>query len=403
MLILVNADDLQRFTPKSPTAQWPSIVGKHLCNKCPVAFLKSIQLWRQNVATARSERNEFVGLLWDFKREFAKLDGETQLNFYQFANDLGYREELIEQALQSKNRKIAKIVQQIRAKDPATHGQPVIGSADEARQIQNNSLEQELGAITERPTQQHHSPMKLILWIMLIAVVGGAAVYVAMTIGLPQKIAAITRNLLAKQETVSGSILQSTVWHSDTIYTLQGLVFIEGDATLTIESGTTILGEKGSALIVTRDAKIYARGTQNQPIVFTSSQPVGSRQRGDWGGLVLLGNAPLNRGVSHIEGVAENDPRGTFGGSDPTSNCGVLEYVRIEFAGFEIGANNELNGLTLGGCGNASIVRYVHSHRGLDDGIEVFGGTVDLRNIVISAQPTIRSIGIWAGPAEFSS
>ncbi|MEE4379125.1 MAG: hypothetical protein V2J55_16665 [Candidatus Competibacteraceae bacterium] len=336
------------------------------------------------MATARRERNEFVHLLWEFKRELAKLDDENEINFYQFANDQSYREELLEKALQLNSRKIKKIVQEIRAIDPATNGHSFGGQVDDAAAVQNNSLALELGSIAEKANQQRRSPMTLIIWVLLVAIVGGAAVYVAMTFGLPQQIAAMTRNIMAKHETVSGSILQSTVWHSDTIYTLQGLVFLEGDATLTIESGTTILGDSGSALIVTRDAKLYARGTESEPIIFTSSQPIGSRQRGDWGGLVLLGNAPLNRGVSHIEGIAENDPRGTFGGSDPTSNCGVLEYVRIEFAGFEIGANNELNGLTLGGCGNASIVRYVQSHRGLDDGIEVFGGTVDMRNIVIS-------------------
>lgn len=183
---------------------------------------------------------------------------------------------------------------------------------------------------------------------------------------------------------ISGSILQSTVWRAGTTYHLQGIVFVEAGARLTIEPGTRILGDFGSALIVTRDATLYARGTADAPIVFTSAKPVGQRQPGDWGGVVLLGNAPVNHKDAQIEGVDASDIRGRFGGQDITSNCGVLEYVRIEFAGHEVFANNELNGLTLGGCGNTSIIRHVQVHRGSDDGVEVFGGDVDLKHIVIT-------------------
>lgn len=98
----------------------------------------------------------------------------------------------------------------------------------------------------------------------------------------------------------------------------------------------------------------------------------------------MLGSAPVNRADAQIEGVPHGDTRGAFGGSDAGSSCGIMEYTRIEFAGFEVYANNELNGLTLGGCGDGTIVRHVQVHRALDDGIEVFGGTVDLQNIVIT-------------------
>ena len=183
---------------------------------------------------------------------------------------------------------------------------------------------------------------------------------------------------------ISGSITEDTIWHAETTYRLQGPVFVEGEARLTIEPGTQITGEFGSALIVTRNAQLYARGQQNAPIVFTSAKAAGERQRGDWGGVVLLGNASINRPQGQIEGVDAEDVRGQFGGQDDADSCGVLEYVRIEFAGFEVFANNELNGLTMGGCGQNTIVRHVQVHQAADDGVEMFGGTADLKHIVIS-------------------
>jgi hypothetical protein len=183
---------------------------------------------------------------------------------------------------------------------------------------------------------------------------------------------------------VSGSINESVVWHPDTHYILNGLVFVESGATVTIKPGTTISGNPGSALVVTRDGSINAQGSKNAPIVMTSAQPVGERQRGDWGGLVLLGNAPVNTGTGHIEGIDSNDPRGGYGGNASTGSCGVLKYVRIEFAGYEISQDNELNGLTLGGCGSGTILSHIQVHMGLDDGIEFFGGTANLKYILIS-------------------
>ena len=125
---------------------------------------------------------------------------------------------------------------------------------------------------------------------------------------------------------------------------------------------------------MTRDASLHAAGTADVPIVFTSASRKAPAPR-RWGGLVMLGSAPVNQADAHIEGVPANDTRGSFGGDDADGSCGVLEYARIEFAGFEVYANNELNGLTLGGCGSGTIVRHVQVHRSLDDGVEMFGGT----------------------------
>lgn len=176
-------------------------------------------------------------------------------------------------------------------------------------------------------------------------------------------------------------------WDADNTYILKGPVFVTG--TLNIEAGTVIKGDNGSALVVTQDGDIQAVGTVAAPIVFTSSQASGSADRGDWGGVVLLGSAPLNTssGTNTIEGfavTAGNEELITYGGDDAASDCGTLNYVRIEYAGFELSADNELNGLTIGGCGTGTSIDYVQVHRGLDDGIEIFGGTVNVTHAVVT-------------------
>lgn len=183
---------------------------------------------------------------------------------------------------------------------------------------------------------------------------------------------------------------------SDCRYRVAQSVFVTAGTT-TIEAGTTILGDQAAGFIVTRDGRIDAQGTSSAPIVFTSSAPVGSRQAGDWGGVVLLGSAPLSWGDSacggdtgvvcegSIEGIDTSNDRGKYGGDDPTDDCGTLSYVRIEFAGFTFGENNELNSLSVGGCGTGTTLEYIQAHQGEDDGIEFFGGTASISNFVVSA------------------
>jgi hypothetical protein len=183
---------------------------------------------------------------------------------------------------------------------------------------------------------------------------------------------------------VTEEITADTTWTADQPVELADLVFVTHNATLTIEAGTQILGDAGSALIITRGARLDAQGTAATPIVFTSSKTVGERQRGFWGGVVLLGSAPVNVGTGQIEGIDASDTRGAYGGTDSSSNCGTLRYVRVEFAGYTLGADNELNGLTVGGCGSGTTLDYIQIHMGEDDGIEFFGGNADLRHAVIS-------------------
>ncbi len=201
---------------------------------------------------------------------------------------------------------------------------------------------------------------------------------------------------------ISEDITEDTVWESGRTFRLTKTVYVEPGVTLTVRSGTTILGDEGSALIVQAGAELQSRGTPDAPVVFTSARPQGERRPGDWGGVALLGRAPINAPGAVLEGVTDAD-RARFGGDDPSHACGVIEYTRIEFAGFPLKQDNELNGLTIGGCGTGTLINHVQVHLGLDDGIEVFGGTVQMRNIVITrAQDDSLDWDLgWTGSAQF--
>jgi hypothetical protein len=181
-------------------------------------------------------------------------------------------------------------------------------------------------------------------------------------------------------------ITTDTTWSADTVHRLRGLVFVTNGATLTIEAGTRIEGDRGSALVVTTEGRIDAQGTDTNPIVFTSSQPEGTRLSGDWGGVVLLGKAEINvsGGTNAIEGIPSSVAGTTYGGNDNTHDCGTMKYVRIEFAGYKLGVDNELNGLTVGACGSQTALEFIQVHLGNDDGIEFFGGTANLKHALIT-------------------
>ena len=191
--------------------------------------------------------------------------------------------------------------------------------------------------------------------------------------------------------------VNSITWSSDFTYVLDGFVFVNDGQTLTIDPGTTIQGSEGeaedaSALIVARGATIMAEGEPDNPIVFTSVQDTGNLPagtRGLWGGVIVLGNAGLNStpGETAIEGLPTGESRGLYGvGSgysrDDNDNSGVLRYISIRYGGTNIGANNEINGLTLGGVGDGTTVEYVEVINNADDGIEFFGGTVNTKYLV---------------------
>lgn len=188
---------------------------------------------------------------------------------------------------------------------------------------------------------------------------------------------------------LSGKINTDRTLKEGTTYKLRGIVYVVDGATLTIEAGARIEGEKSTrgALIITRGTKLIANGTKEKPVVFTSDAATPSS--GDWGGIVMLGRAKTNSsfngaaGVGEIEGGVNNaDGLGLYGGADDTDNSGSLQYVRIEYAGYAFLPDKELNSLTMGGVGNGTTVDYVQVSYALDDAFEWFGGTVNCRHLI---------------------
>ncbi len=205
---------------------------------------------------------------------------------------------------------------------------------------------------------------------------------------------------------VSGAITTNTTWTADKIYELDGKVVVENGITLTIEPGTIIKGRTGtgtlaSALIIAQGGMINAVGTASQPIIFTSvldniqvgqfsGTNLDENDNGKWGGVIILGKAPISAQngdvLSQIEGIPVTDAFGAFGGSNPADNSGTFSYVSIRHGGALIGAGNEINGLTLGGVGTGTTISNIEVVGNLDDGIEFFGGTVNVTNVVIGYQ-----------------
>ena len=190
---------------------------------------------------------------------------------------------------------------------------------------------------------------------------------------------------------LSGTISVNRTLASDTVYTLSGYVQVASGATLTIPAGTKLIGDTtvaGSSLFILRGARIVANGSAAQPIVFTSARAPGNRKPGDWGGLILVGNAQNNRGGTVIvEGSNGGPGAGSAGityngGSDDADNSGVLRYVRVEFAGYAVAANEELNSFTFAAVGSGTTMDYLQSMAGLDDSFEWFGGKADARHLV---------------------
>ncbi len=178
-----------------------------------------------------------------------------------------------------------------------------------------------------------------------------------------------------------GNITSNETWTNNNTYYLNGPTFIGGGATLTIQAGTVVYGGNVNqgVLVVKPGAKIMAAGTARLPIVLTSEFDVGEREPGDWGGLVISGNAPCNTCPREGEGDS-----GLFGGNNPTDSSGRLSYVRVEFAGIRFTDQNELNGIALQGVGSDTQIDHVQVHHNADDGIEFFGGTADAKYVLIT-------------------
>jgi hypothetical protein len=210
---------------------------------------------------------------------------------------------------------------------------------------------------------------------------------------------------------ISSNITSNTTWYADTVYQLGGRITVTSGATLTIQPGTVIKGEAGTgsnatALLVARGGKLMAEGTASLPIIFTSvadeitpemvaagnfaSPNLDPTVNGLWGGVLILGNAKISPkpGTAgellevQIEGIPTSDANGLYGGNDDADNSGVLKYVSIRHGGTNIGSGNEINGLTLGGVGNGTVIENIEIVANQDDGIEYFGGTITTKNVI---------------------
>lgn len=184
----------------------------------------------------------------------------------------------------------------------------------------------------------------------------------------------------------TGKAVRDTIHLSGGTYYLSGLVYVDTLDVISIDAGTTvkgIVGAPGGGLVVTRGGKITAIGTSASPIVFTSA--AASPAAGNTAGIIVLGKATTNQSdTARIEGIGGTAPADThYGGSDDADNSGTLQYVRIEYAGYELSADNEINGLTLGGVGSGTTIDHVEVYKAADDGIEFFGGTVNANYLVI--------------------
>lgn len=197
---------------------------------------------------------------------------------------------------------------------------------------------------------------------------------------------------------LKGRINADTILRKQNTYVMQGLVYIVGNHTLTIEPGTVIKGSftgaDVAALIITRGSKIIAMGTPTEPIVFTSASP--NPQSGDWGGIVLCGKAPINTtyngtvGLYQVEGGIDNaNGDGLAGSGDaavpaaiPDDNSGTMQYVRIEWAGYAYQPDKEINSLTLAAVGSGTTIDHIEVTYAKDDAYEWFGGTVNCKYLI---------------------
>ncbi|MGM0577441.1 MAG: hypothetical protein ACQEXJ_17080 [Myxococcota bacterium] len=203
-------------------------------------------------------------------------------------------------------------------------------------------------------------------------------------------------------------IVENFTMTADKQWLLQGGVFVGDDieeTVLTIEPDTTVYGETSSKAFLTirRGSRIVADGTATAPIVFTSSKAEGSRARGDWGGVVLNGRAPVN-GCNTPPCEAEGEGgSGLYGGDDPLDDSGVLRYVRVEFAGHPITEDNELNGIAFQGVGAGTTIDHVQIHMAADDGIEFFGGTAEWKHVLTTgiSDDNLDWTDGWQGKGQF--
>ncbi len=189
---------------------------------------------------------------------------------------------------------------------------------------------------------------------------------------------------IISSKVLTGNISNEVVELPKGKYILKGYVYLTNRSTIRFAAGSVIVSDtiQKGALIVERNCRLFAEGTATDPIIFTSGKPAGQRKPGDWGGIVLLGNAPTNRSTTPI---IEGGINSEYGGNVVADNSGSLKYVRIEFAGIAADPNSEINGLTCGGVGSGTTLENIQVSYGNDDAYEFFGGTVNPKNLIAFA------------------
>ena len=219
---------------------------------------------------------------------------------------------------------------------------------------------------------------------------------------------------------VTSNITSNTTWETGKVYVLSSRIAVVSGVTLTIQPGVIVKGQAGTganatALLVARGGKLMAEGTADAPIIFTSvadeimpgeiaSPNLDPDLNGLWGGLLILGNAPISADAPsvQIEGIPPSDQNGLYGGDNAGDNSGVIRYVSIRHGGTNIGEGNEINGLTLGGVGSGTIIENIEIVANQDDGIEWFGGTVNVKNAVIwnTGDDAVDTDQSWSGTLD---
>ena len=219
---------------------------------------------------------------------------------------------------------------------------------------------------------------------------------------------------------VTGNITANTTWETGKTYILTTRIAVVSGVTLTIQPGVVVKGEAGTganatALLIARGGKLMAEGTATNPIIFTSiadeitqgqivSPNLDPSLNGLWGGLLILGRAPISADAEavQIEGIPASDQNGLYGGTDAADNSGVIKYVSIRHGGANIGEGNEINGLTLGGVGSGTVIENVEVVSNQDDGIEWFGGSVNVKNAIVwnAGDDAIDTDQSWSGTLD---
>ncbi|MCF8234759.1 MAG: hypothetical protein K9G67_14485 [Bacteroidales bacterium] len=219
---------------------------------------------------------------------------------------------------------------------------------------------------------------------------------------------------------VSSNISENTTWKTGKTYILGSRISVLDGVTLTIQPGVIVKGQAGTganatALLIARGGKLMAEGTASEPIIFTSvadeiepgqiaSPNLDPDLNGLWGGLLVLGKAPISADAEavQIEGIPPSDPNGLYGGTQPDDNSGVIRYISIRHGGANIGEGNEINGLTLGGVGSQTVIENIEIVSNQDDGIEWFGGTVNVYNAIVwnTGDDAVDTDQSWAGTLD---